>query len=349
MFIGNRLTDNALTADDGKALIERALAEVEREYGWTPREALPLYRGRFYESGKIGSFITRVTNRDGDAAVLKLQLRPLPYDEGMIIRHIRPQIRTERVRLPSVLFDEPWSEENGYGILVSEDASEFPRLWKDHCPTEEELNRHEDFLGEFMHHVLPVEPYLPVPDGSVRERYREMSDHFSEIARASTHQHIDPMKVEGMREMYVRILDKAAFDGFHFTHAHLSGMEIRIDTKTQAYVLFSNLLWSFRPTYYEVLFPFWVDAMGIRDTDVSSDDLLLRVDRWAEMWKRVMGEDPRERESFWFLILERAMMTTMLDLGASEWTEDEIKTKQALLNAWKRLFETIAEDRFAPN
>jgi hypothetical protein len=344
MFIGNRLSDNALTADDGQALIERALAEVEREYGWRPHEASPLYRGRFYESGKIGSFITRVTNRDGDSAVLKLQLRPVPYDEGMIIRHIRPQIRTERIRLPGILFDEPWSEEKGYGILVSEDASAFPRLWKDHCPTEEELKRHEDFLGEFMHYVLPIDPFLPVPDGSVRERHREMLDHFSDVAQASTHQHIDLKEVEGMKERYARILGKAAFDGFHFTHAHLSGMEIRIDPDTQAYVLFSNLLWSFRPTYYEALFPFWVDAMGIRDVNVSSDDLYSRVDRWAEMWKRVMGEDPRKRESFRFLILERAMMTTMLDLGASEWNEDEIKTKQALLNAWKQLFERLAEE-----
>ncbi|MFA5129427.1 MAG: hypothetical protein WC477_00740 [Patescibacteria group bacterium] len=341
--MGNQITNNAIGADDAKELIERAVKEVSSKTGWRLRDEQPLFSGRYYDSKKVGSFVARVTNDEGASAVLKLQLRPLPYDEGMIIRHIQGQIKTSRVRLPNLFSDEPWNEARGYGFLIMEDASTFPRLWASHCPTAEEMKRHEEFLKLFMHDVLPIEPFLPAPDVSVREKYREALNHFSDIAEASSYHHVDPSDIKRMKAVYLEVLDRVEFDGFHFTHGHLSGMEIHEDKSSDAFVLFSNLIWSFRPTYYEVVFPLWVDLMGIRDIDVRMQDMLVRIDEWAEIWQRVTGIDPREHDLFYFLILERSMMTVMLDLGASEWTGDEIEAKQALLNAWEELFAHLAK------
>jgi hypothetical protein len=258
-----------------------------------------------------------------------------------VIRHVQSQIRTNRVRLPILLEDEPWEEGRGYGYLLMEDASEFNRLWKDRLPTEEERKTYTEFLDIFMHDVLPIEAFLPMPETSLREKYQEGLTHFSEIARVSAHHHIEDGEVERMKTAYSEILGGIELGGFHFTHGHLSGMDVFRDPSNGTYVLFSNLMWSFRPTFYEIIFPFWVDVMGIRDKNVSADDVMERVHRWAESWKDVMQEDPLDYPLFWFLVLERSMMTVMLDLGASQWLEGEVQEKQALLNAWKDLFWKI--------
>ncbi len=343
---GNRITDNAFTADDGRALIARAILEIGKQYGWRPIDDNTLFSGVYYDSSQVGSFITRVTDEHGAHAVLKLQLRPLPFDEGMIIRHIQPQIKSHRIRLPKIIADEAFDETRGYGYLVMEDLSDLPHLWTGHCPTEPEMVRHEIFLDEFMHHVLPIAPYVPEPSGTLQGKYRESLDHFSAIANASAHRHIEQDEIKKMKQEYMRILERGLPDDFHFTHGHLSGMEIKEDHSTDSFILFANLLWSFRPKYYEMVFPLWVDLMGIRDTRVTSRDLLARVDRWADLWQNVQHEDPRASEFFWFLLLERSMMTVMLDLGASEWRADEQPQKQALLNAWTDVFRWLIVNKF---
>lgn len=344
-LIGNRLTDNAFSADDGRDLIKRALAEIERQHGWRPVDQEVIFSGVYYDSSKVGSFITKATNKNGERAVLKLQLRPLPFDEGFIIRHIQKQIRSQRIRLPILFFDAPWDEQRGYGYLLMEDLSHLPHLWATR-PDEQAFKRHAMFLKEFMHNVLPIAPYLPVPLIAPKEKYRESFEHYHAIAQASRHRHIDSDEIDNMKVAYMAALERVQFEGFHFTHGHLSGHEIHEDHSSDTFILFANLLWSFRPEYYELVFPLWVDLMGIRDTKVSGEYLRARIDRWIQLWSGIENVDLNEKRTFWFSVLERSMMTVMLDLGASEWKDSENQEKQALLNAWKELFRWIIEVKF---
>lgn len=342
---GNRITDNALRADDGKTLIDRAIRDVETRHGWRRLDAKPIFSGIYYDSKKVGSFIARVANDRGERAALKLQLRPLPFDEGMIIRQVQMQIRTPRVRLPNIFFDLPWDETRGYGYLLLEDLSDLPHLW-DTRPDDRAFERHENFLREFMHHVLPIEPFFPIPDVSPQDKYREAFGHFHEIAEASRHHHIDHDEIDRMKERYFDAIRRTTFSGFHFTHGHLSGHEILDDQQNDSFILFANLLWSYRPKYYELIFPLWVDLMAIHDASVTVQDLLERIGRWRRLWKNIESTNSTDFDddpAFWFGLLERSMMTVMLDLGASEWSEEEAREKQALLEAWRNLFFRILE------
>ena len=300
---------------------------------------------RLFDSAKVGSYITRVINQSGEHAVLKIQLRPLPFDEGFIIRHIEKENKSTRIRLPRIIADEAWNEARGCGYLMMEDLSQLPHLWAAR-PDEAAFARHRDFLTEFMHHVLPITPYLPIPQVIPREKYRESFDHFYAIAKASAYRHVDFREIDEMIEKYLDVLDVVAFEGFHFTHGHLSGHEIVEDRATDSYIIFANLLWSFRPTYYELVFPLWVDLMGICDIHVTREDLYTRIERWIRLWREIEPVDLNEKQIFWFSMLERSMITVMLDLGSSEWKESEVKEKQALLIAWKELFYWILEEKF---
>jgi hypothetical protein len=343
--IGNRITDNAIEADDGRELIERAVSEIGKQSGWRPFDEEALFSGVYYDSAKVGSFIVRVTNERGERAVLKIQLRPLTFDEGFIIRHVEKENRSKRVRLPQILADEAWNEARGYGYLITEDASQLPSIWTERILSDMDMDRHRDFLREFLQVVLPVTPWFSPPDVSPQEVYRDAFEHFYSIAKQSSHRHIDIAEVDALRDFYFKCIDRMTFEGFQFTHGHLSGRDVKYDATNDRYILFANLYWSYRPRFYEIAFPAWVALMDLRNPAVTMQDLLREIHRWSSLGSDVFGTDIQMHKQYWFNLLERSMMTIMLDLGSSEWKPDENRSKEALLRAWVDLFHWLMNEK----
>jgi hypothetical protein len=81
--------------------------------------------------------------------------------------------------------------------------------------------------------------------------------------------------------------------------------------------------------------------MHIRNKDLNFDEFLKRVTEWTDTW----SDEVTKKRIYWVMLLERAMMTIMLDLGASEWKEEEHDEKQALLENWKQFFNWLLEER----
>jgi len=349
MTIGNRITNNALKADNGKLLIKKALKEIEAEFGWKVNAKNSLFSGVYYDSAKVGSFIIRAKNIEGAQAVIKLQLYPLAFDEGYIIRHIETQNKSKQIRFPKIYNDEAWSKNRGYGFLIFEDLSGMPNLWKVGYPvTLREMKNHKKFLNEFLHHVLPVKPWLPYPTSSPVDYYKEAFKHFNEIATKSSHYHISQKEIAGYRDKYFEILEKMTFGKSHFSHAHLSGFDVKYDKKNEQYIVMANLYWSFRPTYYEIIFPVWVNLMHIRNENLEFKDFLTIVNKWGDVWKNdLYDHDPTATKEYWFHFLTRAVLTIMLDLGSSEWKRGEKKSKKALLNNWKEFFDWLIETKLS--
>lgn len=341
---GNRITSNAETADDAKELITKALHVVERAHGFRPTNQETLFTGVYYDSKKVGSYIVRVEDSNKKSAVLKLQLRPLPFDEGSIIRHVEHCITSKKIRPVRVLFDQPWSEECGFGYLLFEDLSHLPKIWKTTPTTAEDRMLHKQFLNEFFTSVLPIaHPWIPLPSSSPHEMIRSAFQHFENIARKSSHRHISDEELRPIIETYKKIMEayKTPSD-LHFTHGHLSGHDVTYDKEHDCFIFMANLYWSWRPKHYEIAFPLWVDLMNIRDKHLTLAMFLHRVQEWM----RLYDKETREQE-FWYIVFHQAAITIMLDLGASEWTEHEYEEKQKLLNVWKEFFAWIIEHKLA--
>ncbi|GEM_PF-1436712 len=347
--IGNRITDNALYADNGADLIKYALEFIEKKFGWQP-EKQSLFSGVYYDAAKVGSYITKIHKQDA-TAVLKLQLRPLPFDEGFIIRHVSTQNKSHSIKLPQILADEPWGEEKKFGFLIFEDLSKLPNLWTTAKNiTAEEKNNHKLFLKEFLHNFLPVEPFLPKPNISLKEKIIESFEHFHDIAVASQHKHIEDNKIEKAKKIYLDIVEKCSFEDYHFSHGHLSGLDIKFDTTKKTFIPLANLYWSYRPKYYELTFPIWVNIMHQTDNDITFQDIQKIILDWTKLWSTDLFDTPPENsEQYWFNLLERAMMTIILDLGASQWKDEEKITKQKLLLIWEEVFYWIAQEKFKYN
>jgi len=59
---GNRITDNALNADDGAKLIKFALESIKNNFGWKP-EGKPLFSRIYYDIAKVGNYIIKLINK----------------------------------------------------------------------------------------------------------------------------------------------------------------------------------------------------------------------------------------------------------------------------------------------
>lgn len=344
---GNRITDNALSADNGADLIKHGLAHIKAEYGWTPLREEAVFSGVYYDSAKVGSYIIKVRNGSSETAMLKLQLRPLPYDEGFIVRHVEQHNKSPKIRTPKIISDLPWSKELGFGYLLFEDISDLPDIWEHEVTSDKDRRLHKRFLSEFFRNVLPIEPWFEKPAAELRDEYIRAFNHFEEIAQRSSHHHIDNKAVLDCKKAYLEIVSKTKFEDTAFTHGHLSGKDVKYDAANDCFIVMANLYWSYRPKYYELTFPIWVDVMHVRDRALSLADVISRIDAWSEQWHEgLFAADPTRTAQYWFNLLERAMLTIMLDLGASEWKEEEEEEKQALLKVWEELFWWIVEKKF---
>ncbi len=60
----------------------------------------------------------------------------------------------------------------------------------------------------------------------------------------------------------------------------MSGKDIKYNQEKNEFILMANLYWSYRPKYYELTFPMWVDIMHIRDKNLKLDGVLKRINFW---------------------------------------------------------------------
>lgn len=343
---GNHITNNALSSDDGVELIKTALQEIENKIGWWICKEEKIFSGVYFDSKKVGSFITKIKNNNKETAVLKLQLRPLPYDEGFIIRHIQKYKKSDAITIPRIIKDEPWNESNGYGYLIFEDFTHLPNLWLNNVTDENDRNLHAKFLKEFITKMLPVPSWLKQPDISQKKIRMQTFDHFFEIAQASAYHHIDPEIVMEIKKKYFEVINKIDLGDLHFTHGHMSGKDIKYDSTENKFILFANLYWSYRPEFYEFTFPIWVDIMHIEDKKVTLYDLIQRINDWIKAFSQTLPEYNFDKsELFWLGLLERSALVVMLDLGSSEWKSGTEEVDEALLNSWKDLFYWIIDNK----
>ena len=160
----------------------------------------------------------------------------------------------------------------------------MPKIWSSLPPkADKDYVQHKDFLKEFLQQVLPIEPFIDKPKEIQLELLQESFDHYWGVAQQSSHRHIDKEEVLDFKKRYLELISKITYDDLHFTHGHLSGLDIVYDTSRDQYTVMGNLYWKWRPKYWELTFPTWNSLMHIRDKNLTFDNFLNMVDRWIKL------------------------------------------------------------------
>ena len=148
--MGNKITEKYFTQDDFSRREAEVLVQVTAETGFIVEKEI--FRGVIYDKNKVGSLIYKGAF-GGKPAVLKLQGLKPEIEEGEIIKHFTNQNQSKSVRIPILYAYKPWTENRGYGYLITE-YIDAPKIFKMPFATSQQMNDFARFYQEYRTSAL---------------------------------------------------------------------------------------------------------------------------------------------------------------------------------------------------
>ncbi len=309
----NTITEKYFTQEDFSARADEVCAQVCADTGFVIEKEI--FRGYIYEKTKVGSLIYLGTYR-GQPAVLKLQGLKPEIDEGEILSRFAAQNKSAVVRVPKLYVHEPWTEELGYGYLITE-YIDAPLLFTLPFASEAEMHDFARFYQEYRTAAL-TKPWAKAEEQNSAAFCRKRVEHWQKIATAKGRLAKDD--IDEIASRFLAIADKELGKvPMVFCHGHLTANDIFRMPNGQ-FVVLSNLFWSYRPQWYVLAFNVWACLTHIRDTAYTFEAMTEYTDRWLAVYRTVpvVNTDPAFERTIRLMLLERAAGTLLVDLGAAD-------------------------------
>jgi hypothetical protein len=338
--MSNKITEKYFTQDDFSQRETEVLTQVTAETGFVVEKEI--FRGMIYDKNKVGSLIYRGT-LNGKPVVLKLQGLKPEVDEEEIVRHFTDQNQSKLVRVPALYAHKPWTEERGYGYLITE-YLDAPKIFEMPFATAEQMQSFARFYQEYRTSALTRSWVEPETKDSLAFTVQRV-DNWRKIS-----EHKQRLNLQDYAPYLVRYYPLAVKHlppiPMVFCHGHLTANDI-YRLPDGSFVVLSNLFWSYRPQWYDLAFNVWSCLMHIRDTSYTFEQLLEYVEKWLTVYRAipVVQEDKEFERKITILLLERTMGAILVDLGANDFfgKEENKSYLQHLLGLHQRLFDHLAQ------
>jgi len=338
--MSNKITEKYFIQDDFSQREADVLARVIGETGFVVEKEI--FRGTIYDKNKVGSLIYKGMLK-GQRAVLKLQGLKPEVDEGEIISHFTAQNESKIVRVPILYTHQPWTEERGYGYLITE-YLDFPKIFEMPFATKEQMRDFVLFYQEYRTSAITRSWVEPETKDSLAftvlraDIWQKISEHKKRLVANDYASYL--ARYRSVMEKHMPTIPMV------FCHGHLTADDI-YRTPDNSFVVLSNLYWSYRPQWYDLAFNIWSCLLHIRDTNYTFEQFLRYVTEWCAIYRTipVVQQDKDFDRKITALLLERTMGAILADLGANDiWSEKENKRYfQHLLGLHQRFFNHLAE------
>lgn len=338
--MSNKITEKYFTQDDFSQREADVLAQVTAETGFVVEKEI--FRGMIYDKNKVGSLIYKGTLK-GEPAVLKLQGLKPEVDEGEIVKHFTAQSQSKLVRVPVLYTHKPWTEERGYGYLITE-YLDAPKIFEMPFASAEQMADFVRFYQEYRISALTRSWIEPETKDSLVftinrvDHWRKISEHKKRLALGDYAPYLVryyPLTVKHLPSIPMV-----------FCHGHLTANDI-YHLSDDSFVVLSNLFWSYRPQWYDLAFNVWNCLMHIRDTNYTFEQLLEYVEKWLAAYRSisVVQQDKDFERKITVLLLERTIGAILVDLGANDFYEKEENKSHLhhLLGLHQQFFNHLAQ------
>lgn len=323
---------------------EEILAEIAAETGFIVDKEIS--RGVIYDKDKVGSIIySGMWYRR--PSVLKIQLLKLRIDEGKIIDHLFHNRRNKLVRPPKLYRYSFWNESHGYGYTIMEKI-EAPKIFEMPSATAEQMADFCRFYGAYrtslfsatwIHPTWMVECRIKNAWDYTKPRVENWKNICQSKGRLEEQDYL-PFYQEFMA------LGPEIFSGLTviFSHGHLTANDIH-KMPDGSYVLTSNLLWGYRPQWYDLAFNVWSCLLHIRDTKYTFEKMLEYINQWLAHYRQIplIQKDKGFEKKILANLLERVIGSILADLGANDLfaKKENVKYQHHLLDLHQRLFKHL--------
>lgn len=313
--MSNQIVEQFFSHQDFGPRIDEVAQIICRQTGFQLQSEL--WRGLIMaDPTKVGSVIYRgIWNNQ--AVVLKIQALKLEIEEADLLQQFTEQNTSQRIRTPHIYHHQAWSETLGYGFTISEFLTAH-HIFSLPFANEREQLLYCDFYQEYRTKAI-AKPFLPVPSLStidfVQQRLTTWLDLANEKNSLAEMEYLE--YAEEFKNLIPRLFSETALE---FCHGHLTAHDIRYDEKNDQFILTSNILWGFRPQWYDLAFNLWACFMHIRDTGYTFENLIAYYQQWLQHYKKmaVLTEDQNFEKKFTACMLERTIGSIVADLGANE-------------------------------
>ncbi len=332
----NKIVEKYFTQTDFSKRETEVLEQVSSTTGFVPQQLL--FRGMIYDPDKVGSIIYKGIYQGKDA-VLKLQGLQPEIDESDILIAFAKQNKSKKIRLPYLYTYKKWDKEDGYGYLITEYLT-APRIYEMPDVTDKQIKLFCTFYQEYKTHCLN-KPFVPTPTENAIEFVIRRVDMWQKIAyhKKIVLERIPQKKIEALMGEYKTYMSKHLLPDMVFCHGHVSGADIFYDEKE--FILLSNLYWSYRPLYYDLVFGLHWCLQAFRDKEITYEKYIDYVENWLQHLYKipVVSNDPKAKEQINCMLLERTMGAILIDTGSQE----KSFGVENLLNIQMRLFGKLLE------
>src|SRR3989338_708317 len=256
----NKITEKYFKENNFAPRIREIIQEVSQKTGFIVEE--DLFSIKIYDKNNIWSQSCRGTWKNAPA-VLKIQGLKLEMEEYEIHIGFEKQSRSRMIRLPKMYVYEPWRFEKKYGYMIME-YIEAPRIFRMPLATDQEM---DDFVKVYADYRTNS-AYKAWFEPETRDTLHftcERVDNWRKICESKARLPLADYPPYLIR-FYPMILRHAINIPMVFSHGHLTANDI-FKLKDGGYVFMSNLLWSYRPQWYDLAFNIWACFLHIRDNN----------------------------------------------------------------------------------
>lgn len=275
-----------------------------------------IFRGQIYDKDKIGSVIYKGKWKK-KSAVLKIQFLKLSVQEVDIIEAFNNQNQSQVVGLPAFYAGEKWEESTGYGYLICE-YIEGEKIYKNWPLKEEEVVSFCSFYEEYSRGCLNRAFWAPVDtETSTLVFINRRVSHWLSIAESRGF--LTNKEISLTEEFLIVAAQAASFAPMSFMHGHLTKDDIFV-LPNGDYILMSNLLWSYRPKYYDTTFHIWASFQSMSSPDISSKEVIKHLEEWFNGYLKIktLAQDNNFKKAFFFNMAERCIGALLIDINVNQ-------------------------------
>jgi len=320
---------------------DKFLAEIVEETSFKPQKEI--WRGIILgDKKKTGSIIFDGIYKN-KPAILKIQhLRP-EIDEPKIIAKFYQNSKSKKIFVPKILIHKDWNQKKQYGYFIAEKIS-YPKIYPSGVVTEKQMKEFCDLFQEYKTKIKTK------PGWFKKENYEKDAIKFN-LSRVNNWVKIAKNSGKLKSEFYqpkVALYKKIIKDNcqnqpMDFVHGHLSPHDI-LKASFKKYYLVSNMLWSWRPKWYELAFNIWVNinSMG---PDVNQQEVKDQIKKWLKFYQKIpiTKKDANFKKWIEINLLERALGSMLVDFGSINYPVEKQKQAKYGFYLWNLIFDKIAK------
>lgn len=285
--------------------IESIVSELSKTSGFLPIKLIS--KSAWWGSKEIGAFHYS-GKYNGKNVVLKVQGVKPNTSEVLMINSFEKQNKSKIIRPPKIFWSQGWNDEKKYEAFILEQVKSNSIV---SVPTnQEEVTKFFKIFDEYRINCLR-KAWLQKPSMDIGSNNNEQFNKWREASfkiyphhelREDSDQLLIDKAINKLKKGYQKV-------DWEFQHGHLSDGDFYEDEKGRIVVL-SNLYWSWRAPYYDLIFAYHWFMYHLSNIDKISEK---NVEEQRQLWLEEINKRASNKELLELALLERAAAGLNLD------------------------------------